>query len=63
MNCPICKKQVEKNTKYFPFCCDRCKQIDLYQWLSEEYCISEPISITEENNNLYGEGNDIRRDD
>jgi endogenous inhibitor of DNA gyrase (YacG/DUF329 family) len=31
-----------------PFCCDRCKLIDLGNWASEKYVISTPIRDTEE---------------
>ncbi len=45
--CPTCGKKVsvervdELPTR--PFCCYRCKMIDLYRWLNEEYYISEII--------------------
>lgn len=41
VNCPTCKKEVEwveKNT-FRPFCSERCQQIDLGAWSSEEYSI------------------------
>ena len=39
--CPTCARKVEwteKNT-YRPFCCERCKQIDLGAWAEEKYAI------------------------
>ena len=27
----------------FPFCCDRCKLLDLGKWASEGYVISSPV--------------------
>ena len=42
--CPICRKPVEsgKNPD-FPFCSERCRLIDLGNWSSEKYKISEPV--------------------
>lgn len=44
--CPICQKPVvsEVGTGPFPFCSSRCKKLDLYRWLNEEYRFSEPVS-------------------
>jgi uncharacterized protein len=42
-DCPICKKPVMPlddpidSNRYFPFCGERCKLIDLGRWLSEKY--------------------------
>ncbi len=42
-SCPICKKPVdsEKDAE-FPFCSGRCRLLDLGNWASEKYKISEP---------------------
>ena len=38
--CPICKKEVViEGNPFRPFCSDRCKLIDLDNWLSERYRI------------------------
>lgn len=36
--CPTCGKSVAWTTdnRWRPFCCERCKLIDLGEWLSEE---------------------------
>jgi endogenous inhibitor of DNA gyrase (YacG/DUF329 family) len=41
MRCPICKSPVdpESHSRWFPFCSDRCKLIDLGRWLSGRYAI------------------------
>lgn len=45
MQCPTCKKPIpevkddEPLPKYFPFCCERCKLIDLGRWLDGKYQI------------------------
>jgi uncharacterized protein len=42
-NCPICRKPTESETDAdFPFCSERCRLIDLGNWASEKYVISEP---------------------
>ena len=41
-NCPICALPVNSEThKEFPFCSERCKEIDLGNWATERYVISE----------------------
>jgi uncharacterized protein len=39
--CPICKKPVADApaNQTYPFCCDRCKLIDLGRWLDGKYAI------------------------
>ncbi len=44
MKCPICKKKVEPDTPWIPFCSERCKLIDLGNWASEKYVISTPAA-------------------
>ena len=43
MQCPICEKPVEEDgpnrSRWFPFCSDRCKLIDLGRWLGGKYQI------------------------
>lgn len=44
MKCPICKKTCKgiKENEMFPFCSDKCKHVDLYNWFSGEYNYQEP---------------------
>jgi len=52
-HCPVCgkraakpskdKKQNARISKFFPFCSERCKLIDLNAWFESEYIISTPI--------------------
>jgi endogenous inhibitor of DNA gyrase (YacG/DUF329 family) len=39
--CPQCGKEVvwSSDNRYRPFCCERCKLIDLGQWANEGYRI------------------------
>ena len=52
MRCPICKKFVPdpapgaQMPKYFPFCSERCKLIDLGRWLDGKYQI--PVATHDE---------------
>lgn len=40
MTCPICRKPAAReNNPDFPFCSERCRDIDLGKWASEEYRI------------------------
>ena len=54
MKCPICKKKsgTLKTNKYFPFCCENHKLIDLWGWLSGEYTYKDveppPLVIEED---------------
>jgi endogenous inhibitor of DNA gyrase (YacG/DUF329 family) len=45
----------------FPFCSDRCRLIDLGNWSSEEYRISEPLKDFEIEEKPHRE--ERRRDD
>jgi hypothetical protein len=48
--CPSCGKDVpwEPQQKWRPFCSERCKLIDLGEWLSEEKRIpGEPAQVPE----------------
>ncbi len=39
----ICEKERGNldDNEYYPFCSLKCKQIDLYKWLNEEYSIDD----------------------
>jgi uncharacterized protein len=51
MKCLTCKKPiaVEKKNPFLPFCSERCKLIDLGNWLDEKYVISDPSPFPSEN--------------
>jgi len=43
-HCPICCKSTDSETDAdFPFCSERCRTLDLGNWASEKYKISEPV--------------------
>ena len=62
MLCPICKKPVSETapgaeaSKYFPFCSDRCKLIDLGRWLDGKYQI--PVVDREDRSNAVADETD-----
>jgi endogenous inhibitor of DNA gyrase (YacG/DUF329 family) len=41
VNCPTCAREVEwlAQNRFRPFCCERCKQIDLGAWAAEKFRI------------------------
>lgn len=45
--CPICTKPVPTadgaRPPCFPFCCDRCRLIDLGRWADGRYVVSDPL--------------------
>jgi endogenous inhibitor of DNA gyrase (YacG/DUF329 family) len=48
VSCPNCAKPVQWTTQfpYRPFCCERCKLIDLGEWASAEKIIpGEPVDL------------------
>ncbi len=43
LKCPICTREVEQESKDFPFCSPRCRTIDLGRWAKGDYKISRPV--------------------
>ncbi|MGA9641691.1 MAG: DNA gyrase inhibitor YacG [Terriglobales bacterium] len=48
LRCPICKKTVKSAEPDFPFCSDRCRQIDLGKWATGQYVIPSEATDTED---------------
>jgi hypothetical protein len=44
VSCPTCGKPVAwvPESRFRPFCCERCRNIDLGAWANEEYKVAEP---------------------
>jgi len=62
--CPICRKPTDsEKSSDFPFCGERCRLLDLGNWASEKYRISQPIfdesefEGSEHNASKRGDGN------
>jgi endogenous inhibitor of DNA gyrase (YacG/DUF329 family) len=63
MRCPICKKEVSyKGNPFRPFCSERCKMIDLDNWLSGRYRISNPVEENSAREERAAEEQDATRD-
>lgn len=54
LRCPTCRTLVTKSSEDFPFCSDRCRQIDLGKWASGAYRISSPVLDPEVLEDLKG---------
>lgn len=39
IQCPTCGKPADFDGRYFPFCSERCKLVDLGKWFNQEYSI------------------------
>ncbi len=48
MRCPVCRRKTfSRGNPYRPFCSQRCKLLDLDNWLSGGYRISRPLEARE----------------
>ncbi len=43
VKCPICGREVPDGAKTFPFCDERCRLLDLGNWLDERYAVARPL--------------------
>jgi uncharacterized protein len=55
VNCPQCKKPAPADAKSFPFCSERCRLLDLGNWLDGRYRIA---STDERKVDVDGDGDD-----
>lgn len=48
MTCPVCEKElpleITSDTPLFPFCCKRCKEVDLFRWMNGDYALVEQLT-------------------
>lgn len=58
--CPTCQKEIDwKESRYRPFCSERCKLIDLGRWASGDYRIpAQPDDEEEKEGPEPSEGED-----
>ena len=49
--CPTCRNTTSvdraEDAPHRPFCCQRCKLVDLGRWLDESYVVSESVDPEE----------------
>ena len=64
LSCPTCKHEVlpGPGNPAFPFCSQRCREIDLGRWLGEEYRIPDR-SVAEDEDGLATTADDGRSDE
>lgn len=59
VKCPSCKKEFQYyESKFRPFCTDRCQKVDLGHWLSETYTVpdkSNAVELEVENEDSFQE--------
>jgi len=56
LRCPICGKQFSpRQSDALPFCSGRCRNIDLYRWLKEDYALPLPPRPDDEEDALREE--------
>lgn len=48
LTCPICRKPVPLDGPDMPFCSERCRLVDLGNWATEKYVISNPLPDIDE---------------
>jgi endogenous inhibitor of DNA gyrase (YacG/DUF329 family) len=48
--CPMCKMVLSSTTSpTFPFCSERCRLLDLSNWVDGKYTLSRPVDPTDQN--------------
>ena len=58
VDCPQCKKLVQPDGKAFPFCSERCRLLDLGNWLDGRYRIASTDERKVDVDGEGGEGSD-----
>jgi len=46
--CPVCRRSAAEKSTDFPFCCERCRLVDLGKWFSGDYRIARPTLLFSE---------------
>jgi uncharacterized protein len=59
LRCPICDRRFEaEKSPALPFCCERCRLIDLGRWLDEKQGLPIEAAEREEAEGKRDKGND-----
>jgi len=49
VQCPICATPCEwEGNRWRPFCCERCRLIDLGAWIDEEYSVGQQTATIDQ---------------
>ncbi|HEV2423688.1 MAG TPA: DNA gyrase inhibitor YacG [Terriglobia bacterium] len=60
MRCPICKRETTwEGNPWRPFCGERCRLIDLDNWLAGRYRISSPAGESESEERQDSAGSEV----
>ena len=56
--CPICDKELDadagRDARFFPFCSQRCREVDFFRWCDGKYAIVEPLDPSQAEAELEG---------
>lgn len=64
VKCPTCEKQFSYYTSEFrPFCCEKCKLIDLGHWFKESYKVPSKEGEIQKDENVNHDENTQSDDD
>jgi endogenous inhibitor of DNA gyrase (YacG/DUF329 family) len=47
IKCPTCRKEFVDRPETFPFCSERCRNVDLGHWFEGNYVVSRPAGLDE----------------
>jgi endogenous inhibitor of DNA gyrase (YacG/DUF329 family) len=64
VRCPICNRETtHQGNPFRPFCSERCKLIDLDNWLSGRYRVSTPLREEETATSETDTGSELGKHD
>ena len=56
VKCPTCDEKFNYyQSEFRPFCCEKCKMIDLGHWFEESYRVPTKESVIEQNESIETE--------
>jgi endogenous inhibitor of DNA gyrase (YacG/DUF329 family) len=61
LTCAICRKLIERRpaNRFYPFCSERCRMVDLGKWMGEEYKVpAAPDELDEFSDELHDPNED-----
>ena len=55
IKCPRCREELDGRPETFPFCSERCRDVDLGHWFEGSYVVSRPIGLEDDDLELLEE--------